>query len=124
MSAAIRRRRRVAREDGPDPIDVYVGERMKNRRVQVGFSQPALAELIGVSFQAVQKYEAAGMRIAASTLHRLCQVLGVPATYFFAGYGAPIPAKRRRGRKARRNLKVQASQAPPAKPAARVAPSG
>ena len=39
------------------PIDIYVGGRMRLRRIQLGLSQGALASKIGVSFQAVQKYE-------------------------------------------------------------------
>ncbi len=33
---------------------------MRLRRIQVGLSQGALASKIGVSFQAVQKYESGG----------------------------------------------------------------
>ena len=44
-------------DDSPHPIDVYVGGRMRLRRIQLGLSQGALASKIGVSFQAVQKYE-------------------------------------------------------------------
>src|SRR5215472_8808112 len=48
------------------PIDIYVGGRMRLRRIQLGLSQGALASKIGVSFQAVQKYESGDIRISAS----------------------------------------------------------
>jgi transcriptional regulator with XRE-family HTH domain len=88
-AAAFKRRRRVVLEDGPDPIDKYVGKRVRERRLQAGLSQLALAELLGVGFQQVQKYETARNRISASTLFRLGQALGVPPGHFFEGYVAP-----------------------------------
>ncbi len=90
MPIKLTRRRRVAQEEGPDPIDVFVGQRMRERRRQQGLSQTVLAQQIGVSFQAVQKYETGKNRIAASTLYRLGQALGVGPAYFFRGYvGSP-----------------------------------
>jgi transcriptional regulator with XRE-family HTH domain len=61
ISVAISRK-----ENEPHPIDVYVGGRMRLRRIQLGLSQGALASKIGVSFQAVQKYESGDIRISAS----------------------------------------------------------
>jgi transcriptional regulator with XRE-family HTH domain len=109
-AAALKRRRRVVREDGPDPIDLFVGSRVRERRLQGGLSQLALAERLGVSFQQVQKYETARNRISASTLFRLSHVLCVPPDYFFQGCAAPEATNRKKPRKARRNPKVQASQ--------------
>jgi transcriptional regulator with XRE-family HTH domain len=43
--------------DGPHPIDLQVGGRIKERRANIGMSQGRLATAIGVSFQQVQKYE-------------------------------------------------------------------
>ena len=94
-AAPLKRRRRVVLEDGPDPIDVYVGRRMRERRLKRGLSQPALGQLLGVSFQAVQKYEAAEIRLAASTLYRLSQILRVTPGYFFEGYGREASKRRR-----------------------------
>jgi len=94
-------RRRIIRDDGPDPIDIFVGRRMRERRLQQGMSQPMLGRQLGVSFQAVQKYESAAIRLSASTLYRLSELLDVPPGYFFEGY-APEPAReqtRKRDRK-------------------------
>jgi transcriptional regulator with XRE-family HTH domain len=63
------------------------------RRREKGITQGALAKALGVTFQAVQKYETAESRISASTLYRLCQVLDVTPSYFFAGYPEPSPPK-------------------------------
>ena len=74
------------------PIDVYVGGRMRLRRIQLGLSQGALASKIGVSFQAVQKYESGDIRISASRLYDVAQVLEVSPAFFFEGYPDGIVA--------------------------------
>jgi transcriptional regulator with XRE-family HTH domain len=73
-------------DDAPNPIDIYVGGRMRLRRIQLGMSQGALASKIGVSFQAVQKYESGDIRISASRLYDVAQVLQVAPGFFFEGY--------------------------------------
>jgi transcriptional regulator with XRE-family HTH domain len=81
------------KEHAPHPIDVYVGGRMRLRRIQLGLSQGALAGKIGVSFQAVQKYESGDIRISASRLYDVAQVLEVSPAYFFEGYPDGLVAK-------------------------------
>jgi len=73
-------------DDAPHPIDLYVGGRMRLRRIQLGLSQGALAAKIGVSFQAVQKYESGDIRISASRLYDVAQALAVSPGFFFEGY--------------------------------------
>ncbi|HKF74226.1 MAG TPA: helix-turn-helix transcriptional regulator [Stellaceae bacterium] len=75
------------------PIDIYVGGRMRLRRIQLGLSQGALASKIGVSFQAVQKYESGDIRISASRLYDVAHVLEVSPAFFFEGYPDGIVAK-------------------------------
>jgi transcriptional regulator with XRE-family HTH domain len=72
--------------DAPHPVDIYVGERVKERRLELGISQQKLAEALGLTFQQVQKYEGAANRISASRLYRIGEVLGVDVPYFFEGY--------------------------------------
>lgn len=67
----------------PDPIDVHVGQRLRQRRMLAGITQEKLAEAIGVSFQMVQKYEKGTCRVGASRLMQVAQVLKVSAAYFF-----------------------------------------
>ena len=67
----------------PNPVDVHVGQRLRQRRVLVGLSQEKLARMVGITFQQVQKYERGANRIVASRLHELAQVLDVPVSYFF-----------------------------------------
>jgi transcriptional regulator with XRE-family HTH domain len=66
-----------------NPIDVYVGQRLRTRRTLLGLSQMTLADAIGLTFQQLQKYEKGANRITASRLYDLSQVLGVDVAYFF-----------------------------------------
>ena len=75
------------------PIDIYVGGRMRLRRIQLGLSEGAFASKIGVSFQAVQKYESGDIRISTSRLYDVAQVLEVSPAFFFEGYPDGIVAK-------------------------------
>ena len=73
------------------PIDRHVGARIRARRIALGLSQARLALRLGVSFQAVQKYEAGDSRIAASRLYDIARALLVPPAYFFDGCETPAP---------------------------------
>jgi transcriptional regulator with XRE-family HTH domain len=77
------RRRRTVREHGPDPVDVHVGKRLRQARLLAGLSQEELGNGIGVSFQAVQKYEQGENRLSASRLFRSATLLKQPVSYFF-----------------------------------------
>lgn len=67
----------------PNPVDIHVGGRMRLCRTLLGLSQEKLGEMIGLTFQQVQKYERGANRIGASRLFDLTRVLDVPASYFF-----------------------------------------
>ena len=67
----------------PNPVDIYVGEKLKERRKLLGLSQTELANMLGISFQQIQKYEKGTNRISASRLVDLSNVLDVNITYFF-----------------------------------------
>jgi transcriptional regulator with XRE-family HTH domain len=69
-----------------DPLDVYVGKRLRRRRIFIGMSQTQLGEAVGVSFQQVQKYESGLNRAVPRRLFEFGRTLGVPLSYFFDGY--------------------------------------
>ena len=75
--------RRTVAQHGPHPIDVHVGDRVRQRRTLLGMSQMDLGKALDLSFQQVQKYESGKDRIAASRLFQLSHVLDVPLSYFF-----------------------------------------
>lgn len=66
-------------------IDIYVGEKLRQRRKILNLSQSALGEMVALSLQQIQKYEQGTNRIAASKLYEFAQVLRVPITYFYDG---------------------------------------
>jgi transcriptional regulator with XRE-family HTH domain len=67
----------------PNPIDVHVGKRLRLRRTLLGMSQERLGELLGLTFQQVQKYERGANRIGSSRLFELGRILDVPVSFFF-----------------------------------------
>ena len=69
----------------PNYIDVHVGTRMRMRRQLINMSQERLGELLGITFQQVQKYEKGSNRISASRLFYSAKTLGVPVQFFFDG---------------------------------------
>ncbi len=69
--------------DQPHPIDQHVGNRVRLRRMMLGFSQDKLAQALGLTFQQVQKYERGANRVSASKLFEIARVLGVQISYFF-----------------------------------------
>ncbi len=79
------RRRRTAKLDGPHPIDVHVGSRVRHRRAMLGLNQTELALKVGVTFQSIQKYERGSNRVSASRLQEIAEVLGVSVNHFFEG---------------------------------------
>jgi len=47
------------------PIDIYVGKRIRMRRLFLDMNQEALAKQLGLTFQQVQKYEKGANRVSA-----------------------------------------------------------
>lgn len=69
----------------PHPIDVRVGQRVRERRKVLGITQDRLAQALDLTFQQVQKYERGVNRMSASKLFEAAQVLEVPVNWFFDG---------------------------------------
>ena len=85
-SARPRKPPRYGRGTGvPDPIDVYVGGRIRMRRLLLGLNQETLARALRLTFQQVQKYESGANRVSASRLWEIAGVLRMPVGYFFPG---------------------------------------
>jgi|SRR5688572_28113376 transcriptional regulator with XRE-family HTH domain len=66
-------------------VDSVIGARTRSRRLQLGMSQERLAELLGITFQQVQKYEKGANRISASRLVQIAKALDIEVAYFFDG---------------------------------------
>ncbi len=72
--------------DNSRGLESYVGERIRMRRMELGLTQDKLADMLGVSFQQIQKYEAGRNAMKITSLYRLSRVLLVDISYFFDGF--------------------------------------
>jgi len=67
----------------PGTVDEYIGARMRESRLALGMTQESLGELVGVTFQQVQKYEKGANRVSAARLFEICKALNVPLATMF-----------------------------------------
>ncbi len=79
---------KIARRLMPDPVDIHVGQKIRQRRMLAGISQEKLASALGITFQQVQKYENGTNRVSASRLYAVSKFLKVPVSFFFDGIGS------------------------------------
>jgi len=60
-----------------------IGEKVRLLRKHAGMTQEKLAELVGVSFQQIQKYENGSTKLNTDKLQQVAMALKVPASVFF-----------------------------------------
>jgi transcriptional regulator with XRE-family HTH domain len=75
-------------ERSANSVDRRLGQRLRARRLEVGLSQEKLADLLGLTFQQVQKYEKGVNRMAASRLLEIANALDVQVASFYEGLSA------------------------------------
>ena len=70
----------------------FVGSMIKKRRKEIKMSQERLGEIIGVSYQQIQKYENGTNRVSADMLQKIALALNVEVGYFFerAGFAQQV----------------------------------
>ena len=76
------RKKRGGRRPRRNEHDVYAGERLRVARRLAGVTQQRLGQLLGISFQAVQKYENGENRLSAGRLVKAAELLGVTLAFF------------------------------------------
>ncbi len=91
--------RRSSSDGQPHPVDIHVGNRVRQRRTLLGLSQEKLGEALNLSFQQVQKYERGTNRISASRLYEMGRVLDVPVSFFFENINAADVTSKKTGNK-------------------------
>ena len=69
-------------------IDRIVGDRIRRRRILLGFTQDQLGEALSISYQQIQKYETGANRISAGRLYQIAETLQTPVGWFFDGASA------------------------------------
>ena len=67
----------------PTTVDAYIGARMRERRRAINMSQADLGEILGVTFQQIQKYESGRNRVSAARLFEICKALNVTLASMF-----------------------------------------
>ena len=68
-------------------VNIIIGKNIRIRRSLKGYSQSAVAGLLGITFQQVQKYEKGINRIGAGRLFEIARILDVPIDFFYDGVG-------------------------------------
>jgi transcriptional regulator with XRE-family HTH domain len=78
-------------------VDRIVGARIRERRTTLGMTQQQLAQLVGVTYQQLHKYEQAINRISAGRLFRCAVALNASVDFFFQDLESPtLPQGHRR----------------------------
>ncbi|MBI1811098.1 MAG: helix-turn-helix transcriptional regulator [Nitrospirae bacterium] len=62
-----------------------IGEKIKGRRRELGISQERLAEILGVTYQQVQRYENGMNKLNVENIQTVADTLNMPVSYFFEG---------------------------------------
>jgi transcriptional regulator with XRE-family HTH domain len=68
---------------GLTAADIHVGQSIRAHRLMARMSQAELGDVLGVSFQQVQKYEKGVNRISAGRLLQLAKIFRVPIATFY-----------------------------------------
>ena len=67
-------------------LDKHIGKKIRNRRVQLRFTQTRVGNALKVSFQQIQKYEKGINGVSALRILQLSNFLKVPINYFFEDF--------------------------------------
>lgn len=68
-----------------NPIDIIVGQNLREKRILKGLSMLELSHIVGISYQQIQKYEQGKNRISASRMVDLAASLGIETSCLFSG---------------------------------------
>ena len=63
-----------------------IGKKIKATRIDMGISQTKLGNLIGVSYQQIQKYENGTSALSVEKLDKIATALTTPISYFFGDF--------------------------------------
>lgn len=67
----------------PNAIDVFVGRRIRRRRVMLKLGEAELASELGVAVAELRQYERGQARVCANGLERIAEILRVHFSFFF-----------------------------------------
>lgn len=72
------------------PLSAVVGSNIKAKRAELGLTQNALAQALGVEIETVSRYERGSIAPSFTQLEKLCTALGVHAWQLFSD-GSVVP---------------------------------
>lgn len=76
----------VSAENEVSPIDLFLGNKLRDFRNKVGWTLADLAEKSGVSHQQIHKYEQGYTKISASMLYKFSKIFSTTPNAFFEGF--------------------------------------
>ncbi len=74
-------------EGDGEVLDVYVGARVRMRRIHLGLQLDDMAMMSGLPIEALKALEDGSAKVTASLVLQLSQLLEVPVSWFFEGVG-------------------------------------
>jgi len=83
QTVSIKRDERDVSEMPSDPINEFIGARVKARRLNLGIEASEFAAGLSVTVQHLEAFEAGAKPIGPATLQRMGQMLFVSPMYFF-----------------------------------------
>lgn len=69
-----------------NPLDTYIGQKLREYRMKSQLTLMALADMLQVSHQQIHKYELGHTKIPASTLYKLAGIFSASPNCFFEGF--------------------------------------
>ena len=67
-------------------LNIHIGIRLKQKRIEKNLTQTKVAKTLNVTFQQIQKYEKGTNGLSASRMQALSNYFKVPISYFFEGF--------------------------------------
>lgn len=77
--------------DSLQEYNKIVGINIRNCRLNAGLNQQQLGDVLGVTFQQMQKYERGLNRVSAASLKMLSEYMNTPIEYFFGEQEKAFP---------------------------------
>lgn len=67
----------------PNDLDIIIGKNLKRIRLENNYSQQGLSNILGISYQQLQKYEKGQNRISASRIFEVSRLLNTNILEFY-----------------------------------------
>lgn len=72
-----------------EEVDQKIGQKLRFKRLMLGYTMQEIADMIGISFQQIQKYEKGRNQLTVNKLYLLANVLGEDLSFFTEQFNNP-----------------------------------